>query len=402
MIRGIAVVLIGFIYCLSLNAQMKHIYPLINHPSCASGGKYGYIHMVHIGLKEPVSYAWSYGGKGAESAYLKAGTYTVTATDASLPPQVFVKEIELLNNWDTVKASYQVYCDNNSGTPFENNEYKVRFFDIENCVYPVKIYEIANNDTSICITIAKKPKNTWDWPSCNFWSKNTQFWVADSSKNCPALIKNIVPKNFKFGTAYIELIDTKDKYYVGEEVKAILHSNIPLDSCLNIKWFSGLIDYNPALVVVPPKKEYKAKDTCSIKIDEAREHYNFMIYVQFFHEASKCTLVENKWFQTLDSIKSVESIYCPNIFSPNQDQINDQLTIYGAKDVEKVISMRVFDQWGNLIFEQKDFPPNDNHYGWDGTYKGIPANQGIYTCSFVLLLTSGKEKIVNNSVQLSR
>ena len=73
-----------------------------------------------------------------------------------------------------------------------------------------------------------------------------------------------------------------------------------------------------------------------------------------------------------------------------------------AEGIEKVVWMRVFDPWGDLIFEQKDFPAGDNHYGWDVTYKGIAANIGVYTCTYRILLKDGTERTLNNSVSLMR
>ena len=40
--------------------------------------------------------------------------------------------------------------------------------------------------------------------------------------------------------------------------------------------------------------------------------------------------------------------------------------------------MQIFNRWGELVFEKHNFSANDASAGWDGTYKGKPANQDVY------------------------
>ncbi|MBK7406767.1 MAG: gliding motility-associated C-terminal domain-containing protein [Saprospirales bacterium] len=64
--------------------------------------------------------------------------------------------------------------------------------------------------------------------------------------------------------------------------------------------------------------------------------------------------------------------YVPNIFSPNYDGVNDLFQIYPEKKVFQ-FSMKVFDRWGELIFETQDLED-----GWDGTYRGKTARPDMY------------------------
>lgn len=65
-------------------------------------------------------------------------------------------------------------------------------------------------------------------------------------------------------------------------------------------------------------------------------------------------------------------IYVPNAFSPNGDGVNDEFLVYGSG--LKSITMLLFDRWGEKIFETGDIQT-----GWDGYYKGVLANPGVYT-----------------------
>ena len=78
-------------------------------------------------------------------------------------------------------------------------------------------------------------------------------------------------------------------------------------------------------------------------------------------------------------VDPVRKVYIPNTFSPNFDGINDHFTIYGAvPNVQEVEELVIFDRWGELVFERKNFLPNQPETGWDGTFRGKPLPEGGY------------------------
>ena len=65
-------------------------------------------------------------------------------------------------------------------------------------------------------------------------------------------------------------------------------------------------------------------------------------------------------------------VQIPNIFTPDGDGLNDGFTAF-VKDgqARRITQMKIFNRWGNLIFEQERFG-NTQHWGsyeawWDGT-----------------------------------
>ncbi|MFM8433478.1 MAG: gliding motility-associated C-terminal domain-containing protein [Bacteroidota bacterium] len=66
-----------------------------------------------------------------------------------------------------------------------------------------------------------------------------------------------------------------------------------------------------------------------------------------------------------------QQIYIPNAFTPNGDGINDRFGVKGEGILN--FSMRIFDRWGEVIFESDD--PTRT---WDGNYLGRPVQQGTY------------------------
>jgi gliding motility-associated-like protein len=65
------------------------------------------------------------------------------------------------------------------------------------------------------------------------------------------------------------------------------------------------------------------------------------------------------------------NIYIPNIFTPNNDEMNDVFLVYGTglSDFEMII----FDRWGERLFTS-----NDQLKGWDGTYKDKLCKNDVY------------------------
>lgn len=71
------------------------------------------------------------------------------------------------------------------------------------------------------------------------------------------------------------------------------------------------------------------------------------------------------------------NVFIPNTFSPNGDGSNDVFYVRG-KGLERVKSLRIFNRWGEVVFERQQFPVNDPSYGWDGRYKGNKPVPDVY------------------------
>ena len=57
-----------------------------------------------------------------------------------------------------------------------------------------------------------------------------------------------------------------------------------------------------------------------------------------------------------------------------------------------VKSFRVFDRWGELLFEDNDFAVNDINRGWDGTFRGEDATSGVYIWALTVEYEDGFEE----------
>ncbi len=101
------------------------------------------------------------------------------------------------------------------------------------------------------------------------------------------------------------------------------------------------------------------------------------------------------------SVDKTRRIYIPNAFSPNDDLINDELKIFAGKGVDLIQTFRVFDRWGNMVFEALNVIPSVvGSAAWDGTFKGQKLNPGVFTYSAYIKFADGKEIPYIGEIQL--
>lgn len=95
------------------------------------------------------------------------------------------------------------------------------------------------------------------------------------------------------------------------------------------------------------------------------------------------------------------NLFIPNAFTPNGDRLNERFYIKG-QGINEIRSFRIFNRWGMLLFEKGGVKINDPFYGWDGTFKGTPQPEGIYTYSVELVCSNGLLVPIKGIVTLIR
>ncbi len=97
------------------------------------------------------------------------------------------------------------------------------------------------------------------------------------------------------------------------------------------------------------------------------------------------------------------NVYVPNIFSPNYDGFNDFFQVYTGRGVRAIRSMRIFDRWGELLYERTNLPAQPaEHEGWDGTFRGKIAPSGVYVYLIEVEFEDGEVLLFRGDVTLVR
>ncbi|MEP6513364.1 MAG: PKD domain-containing protein, partial [Parafilimonas sp.] len=71
------------------------------------------------------------------------------------------------------------------------------------------------------------------------------------------------------------------------------------------------------------------------------------------------------------------NIFVPNTFSPNNDGMNDQFYARGT-GLFAVKTFRIFNRWGQLVFEKLGTSANNAADGWNGMFNNLQATADVY------------------------
>lgn len=116
-----------------------------------------------------------------------------------------------------------------------------------------------------------------------------------------------------------------------------------------------------------------------------------------------CVIATNS-FGCVDStcvnIRSVRinDAYLGNSFTPNDDGENDVFYIQGGQDIEKVNFFRIYNRWGELVFSEEDFEPNNPEFGWKGRFKEKSVNPGVFAYTTEVLFKNGDVEVFDGDV----
>lgn len=78
-------------------------------------------------------------------------------------------------------------------------------------------------------------------------------------------------------------------------------------------------------------------------------------------------------------VEKIRSFTMPNIFSPNNDHINDNIRIYSGNDVASINFLSIYDRWGNLIYKTENIDKGIYEIDWDSTFHQSVVSGGSYT-----------------------
>ncbi|MBS1748592.1 MAG: PKD domain-containing protein [Bacteroidetes bacterium] len=123
--------------------------------------------------------------------------------------------------------------------------------------------------------------------------------------------------------------------------------------------------------------------TCAAPVSTPRSNINYVVSVQTRFGCISADTVSIKL------ICAQGRVYIPNAFTPNGDRQNDIFYVKG-KGIRSIKSMRVFNRWGEVVFQTFNCNIEDASKGWDGMYKDRMAEGATYVYYIEFICDTGE------------
>ncbi len=261
-------------------------------------------------------------------------------------------------------------------TPVFNTTYHLKGTSLDGCVDTDSItinvvqpsnVEVSQNDSlcagnSIQLTANGAAKYNW-FPSTGLSNSTISNPVANPSATTTYMVIGADLMNCFTDTAYVKL-----------SVFPIPQFNI-IDDVLTIPAGSSATINTTSSPDITNWKWHPSKDLscadCPQPVVTAKDD---IIYRAEVWNDGGCAATDKV---TITVVCNDGNVFIPNTFSPNNDGMNDVFYPRG-KGITMIKTMKVFNRWGDLVYEKNDFSANDVNAGWTGMYKGSRLTPDVY------------------------
>jgi gliding motility-associated-like protein len=134
-------------------------------------------------------------------------------------------------------------------------------------------------------------------------------------------------------------------------------------------------------------------DDCPLPIAEIKKDITYVVDVTTAYGCSATDSINIKTF-----CESAQ-VFIPNAFTPDGDGYNDVLMVR-ASGVAMVKSFRIFNRWGEVVFESANHPPNAIQYGWNGKIKGIAGGPDVFVYTAEVICENGSSYTYKGNVTI--
>lgn len=402
-------------------------------PALCAGNNSGFIDLKVTGGTGPYNYNWNTGASSEDLNNLGAGSYAITVTDVNgctstdvmeilqaEPIQATVSVVDVACNSDATgkimvnptsgQAPYEYSWSNGSTisnlTSVTAGTYTLTITDASRCQN--EITAIVNEPDALDVDLAKEDI------SCA-GGQDGRIGIT-AFGGVPAYSYSLDGSQYKSGTAFIGLtagsyqvfvrdgngcINTPDPVQIIEPAPLV----VDLGENINVEYGDTLLlDFLDVqggtgsqftYVWTPADSSMLSCTNCPNPSVIVKEQTSFKLLVR---DENGCvaddviTIFVNK----------NNPVMVPTGFTPNGDGHNDLLHVHGKANGTTVRVFRVFDRWGELLFEEFGFDLNDRSHGWDGTFRGQPVNGGVYLWQLEVEFPDGMREIMSGSTTLIR
>ena len=133
--------------------------------------------------------------------------------------------------------------------------------------------------------------------------------------------------------------------------------------------------------------------TCPLPVANIKKDISYAVNVTTAYGCSATDTVSIKVFC------EESAVFIPNAFTPDGDGINDILMVR-SKGVQAVKYFRIFNRWGNLVFEKNNFSPNNPLYAWDGRINGVAGGPDVYVYTCEVICENGTSFTYKGNVSI--
>lgn len=102
------------------------------------------------------------------------------------------------------------------------------------------------------------------------------------------------------------------------------------------------------------------------------------------------------------NVENELNLIIPNIFSPNNDGINDRLIMFKNRIPFTLNQYAIFDRYGNRVYQTTNDHFNQENEGWDGTFNNEPVESGVYILVIDYVDFLGTRKIIRKDITVVR
>ncbi len=305
-------------------------YALAAQPIRCFGERNGALTVSSSGGVAPYLYQWSTGETAATASDLAADGYAVTITDAS---------------------GCRIVTDTFLSQP-------TRIVS-RPAVISVRCHNEANGTIYIDTTFGGSAPYLYALNQGNFATiaaftglKGGNYVLFTQDANGCLVIDSVEVKNPAVNTVFI-----------GNDTLINIGDSILLDAVLIDPGGVAHFAWTPAVAV-----------TCDTCVPTFVRPFVSTVYTLMVTDTSGCVTSDARRIAV-----NGPSVYIPNVFKPGASGYeNDHFTLYAGFGIAEIEMLQVYDRWGGLVFERRNFQPSDPNMGWDGRIRGEKAAVGVY------------------------
>lgn len=299
--------------------------------------------------------------------------------------------------WSPVTTLSCVNCANPRATPPATMSYKVVGTDIYGCVDSdeVAITVIQRDPTQvgpggeICegesFKLSASGGNGYTWiPAATLSSRSAADPVARPRETTTYRVAIQQGRCFSDTLSVTVVVHPLPSINAGSDKNIIAGGSVPIQTTGNhiatYAWSpsDGLSCNNCAEPVAAPTKTTE---------------YHVQVTSEFGCMAGDDVTV----FVTCDE----KQLWLPNTFTPNGDGQNDRFYPHG-KGITSVSRFRIYNRWGEVIYDVANMPTDDPNYGWDGTYKNQQLKPDVFVYYITAKCSTGEPLEIKGDITLIR